>query len=246
MNSSKLDPKDVRQQYNSRDEIWPAKDTWHRHTYSCIFDSVHRHAARFDLARRKVLNLGSGGNDYAIKANFEVQLDIADRRLPRDGFSVVGTAEAVPFRASSFSFVLCVGSVLNYCDAVAAVLEVARVLAPGGILIIEFESSRNAEYVGRDEFGKNTVLVTTKFQGESELLWLYNPAYFIALLKGCELELLHDEGFHTITSLVYRLFASEKFAMRFAALDRLPLARRFFRALSCNRILVAQKALEST
>jgi SAM-dependent methyltransferase len=245
VNSSKLDPQSVRQKYNSRREIWPAEDTWHRHTYTCILNAVQRLARRFDLSHRKMLNLGSGGNTYGIKADLQIELDIADRHLRRLGFSVVGSAEMLPFRAHSFDFVLCVGSVLNYCDAAAAIVEIARVLAPGCILLLEFESSCSAEYLVRSEFGKAGVLVTTTFQGEPELLWLYNPAYVIALLQACGMELILDEGFHAITTLAHRFFRNEQFAMWFAPFDRLALARRIFRGLSCNRVLIAQKTLKS-
>ena len=243
---SKLNPADVRQKYNSRSEIWPAKDGWHRHTHVTIGELVRRYAPGFRLSHKKMLNLGSGGNSYALQAAFEVQLDIAERHLPRNDLAVVGTAELLPFGEKTFDFVLCVGSVLNYCNAVNAIVEIARVLVPGGALLLEFESSRSAEYLGRSEFGRNSVLVSTTFQGETELLWIYNPIYIIALLKAAGLELLTDEGIHSITALAYRFSDNEDFAMRFATLDRLSFARRLFRAFSCNRILVAQKPLKGT
>jgi SAM-dependent methyltransferase len=191
------------------------------------------------------LNLGSGGNDYAIKTGLHIQLDLADRRLPRMGLSAVGSAEALPLVAHNFDFVLCVGSVLNYCDAVAVISEIARVLLPGGVLLLEFESSQSAEYVGRPEFGKAGVSVTTTFQGEPESLWLYNPAYIAGLFQAVDMNVLHDDGFHAITALAFRLSGNEQFAMRLARVDRLPLARWLFRKLACNRVLLAQKSQKS-
>lgn len=54
----------------------------------------------------------------------------------------------LPFAENSIDNILCVGSVLNYCDAIAAISEFNRVLKYNGHLILEYESSWGFEYIG--------------------------------------------------------------------------------------------------
>jgi SAM-dependent methyltransferase len=238
--------REVREKYNSRKEIWPSDDRWHQHTHKCIQRILREYLGRTDLSDRRVLNLGSGGNEYSVQPVAQIQLDIAERHLPRNGNSVVGSVESLPISSSSVDVALCVGAVLNYCDAAAAIHEIARVLIPGGTLVLEFESSRSAEYLGRTQFGKTAVFVSTTFQGGAELLWLYNPAYIVGLLQAVGLELLGEQGFHIGTTLVFRIFRNEKVALCFAWLDRLFFSRRFFRAFACNQVVLAKKSLKSS
>lgn len=243
MTSRQVDSNRVRSQYNSRPVIWAAEDLWHSHTHSCIHEAADRLTRPLTLSSKRILNLGSGGNSYGIASHCHVQLDLAERLLPRGGLSIVGNVEALPLASSSFDFILCVGAVLNYSDGVAAVSEIARVLSPGGMLLLEFESSKSGEYIGRAEFGKAGALVTTTFQSGPEQLWLYNPSYIAGLLRAVGMQLVHDEGFHTFTALAFRIFQSETQAMNFARIDRLPLARWLLRGLACNRIFLAHKGL---
>ena len=46
----------------------------------------------------------------------------------------------LPFAENSIDNILCVGSVLNYCDAIAAISEFNRVFKYNGHLILEYES----------------------------------------------------------------------------------------------------------
>jgi SAM-dependent methyltransferase len=244
--SSSIDPVIIRRRYNSRLEIWPVDDVWHRYTYERLIAAVNRLTRALGLRNKTILNLGSGGNGYGINADSHVHLDLADIRLPQVKLAAVGTAECLPFKNNSFDFVLCVGAVLNYCDAAAAISEIARVLTPTGILFLEFESSESAEYLWTSKFGIASTFVTTNFQGEPESLWLYNPSYIIGLLKAVGMSVMHNEGFHAITAFIFRLTRNERFAIRFVQIDRLIFVRTLFRRFACNRILLAKKSMKST
>lgn len=233
----------TREKYNLRSELWPGHDIWHRHTLRCITSAVRNETALGTLENKRIINVGSGGNDYGIQSVFHVQIDLADRRLNGIDNSIVGTAEHLPFSDSYFDFALCVGSVINYCDAVAALTEISRVLAPKGRLLLEFESSLSAEYIGSGEFGKASVCVQTHFQGESELLWLYHPTYIVKLLSALNLNIIWSDSFHVATAAIYRLTRDERVAMFFAKADRLTVIRRLFGLLACNRIILAEKSL---
>jgi len=214
------------------------------YTYERLIEVVQRFAEAAEITTKIVLNLGSGGNDYGVKAAKLLHFDLAELRLPRFGMSVVGTAESLPFKNEAFDTVLFVGTVLNYCDAVAAISEMARVLKPGGHVLLEFESSAAAEYLWRSEFGKASAFVTTTFQGGPEVLWLYNPSYIMGLLKTLGISIVQDEGFHVVTGLIYRVTRDDRLAARFANLDRLISRFRPLRKLASNRVFFAQKRLQ--
>ena len=145
MDRSQVDPEEVREKYNGRPEIWDEEDVWHAYTGKKLEEIVCQAVADLALNEKAVLNVGSAGSTYGLDSENHFHLDIAERLLPRGGKSVAGSAEALPFLSGSFDAVICVGSVINYCDAVPVCRETARVLRPGGWLLLEFESSESGE-----------------------------------------------------------------------------------------------------
>jgi SAM-dependent methyltransferase len=71
-------------------------------------------------------------------------LTYAARVAPRAQF-VVGRAEALPFESGTFDTVAAAGA-LNYAEVPSCLAEVARVLVPGGTLVIyDFSSGRRSD-----------------------------------------------------------------------------------------------------
>ena len=58
-------------------------------------------------------------------------------------------------------FILCVGSVINYTDALCTIQEFSRILNSGGYLILEFENSYSFEYFLTNSFKKKANIVNT-------------------------------------------------------------------------------------
>ena len=69
----------------------------------------------------------------------------SDRRLE----FVQGDANAMPFRDASFDAVICVRVVHHFVDPGRAFAEFARVLRPGGVLVLEFANKRHLKAVLR-------------------------------------------------------------------------------------------------
>jgi SAM-dependent methyltransferase len=188
-----------------------------------------------------VLDIGAGDSDHGLAGARVVRLDISEKFLSAESLGVVGDAERLPFSDASAHHAICVGSVLNYCDPVAVIQQFARVIRPGGLLLLEFESSTSAEYLGRRQYGLGTVLVTSSYQGRPETIWLYRPSFILSLLAASGFAVVADEGVHITTALAYRVCPREDLAVAVAPLDRILGLSGPFRALACNRLFLAQK-----
>jgi SAM-dependent methyltransferase len=84
----------------------------------------------------RLLDLGAGNQPFRPWYGPLVEQVVAIDVAPAPGLDVLSLANPLPFRADSFDSILCT-SVLEHVDsAEAAVAEIARVLKPGGRLLI--------------------------------------------------------------------------------------------------------------
>lgn len=91
----------------------------------------------------RVLDLGAGpgvlGDELAARGARVFSLDVAAPMLdPADGRSVAADAVAIPFRDATFDTVLALGLTTYVADLDRLLLEAARVLRPGGRLVVTF------------------------------------------------------------------------------------------------------------
>jgi SAM-dependent methyltransferase len=132
--------------YRRLPEIYAEDDRWLALSHRWIAKFVRWELAPAgDTLPLSWLNLGSGGFTYGISERSTVHVDIHPERLLRVNTAVVADIQRpLPF-AQVFAACLCVGSVLNHCDAAAVISSLAASLKTGGQLIIEFETSRSLE-----------------------------------------------------------------------------------------------------
>lgn len=151
---------------------WPIDDPWSQHTKRSIADFVGgvavKRPARSGDASPLTLNVGSHGNMYGLGPENHFQVDIAEKSLKEIRLACVADVEILPFRSETFDIVLCVGSVINYCSAAAAIIELARVLKPGGHLVLEFETSDSLEFAFTGDLGRDATIVRTFYNGTLE------------------------------------------------------------------------------
>lgn len=108
------------------------------------------------------------------------------------------SAEDMPIADNSFDVCICVGSVINYCNVISAISEFNRILKIGGYLILDFDQSRNYEFVGADTYNSNLDIVETFNSGYVDKIWVYSEKYIANTLQHYKFSIINKEYYHTI------------------------------------------------
>lgn len=206
--------------YTSMDKVWPENNRWYNYTLQCITRFVIS-SLQCRLKDSSIyLNAGSGGSSYNLPGNC-VHVDIAENLIRMLPCYVVASIEDLPFPENTFDATICVGSVLNYCDAVKSITELARTLRPSGYLVLEFERSNTGELWGTKEYGKGVTLQKYEYLGHTHTLFLYSECMILQLLRDCGLQVIKHRRFHNLSALANRLTKQEEPSGRFGRLDPL-------------------------
>jgi SAM-dependent methyltransferase len=233
MDDSKL-PGQIAERYNSLSIIIDEDDKWHLTTKERIHSYIHSTLRNLpEAANLKVLNAGSGGFSYGLKENNILHVDLAGNHLSNLPNSLVADIQNLPLNDEQFDLILCVGSVLNYCDPIRVAKEFSRVLKKGGYLILEYENSHTFELLFKKGFNNSAVYVETFFDahGDKESIWYFSEKYINRLYASFQFEKITQERFHIISPLIYRLTGKANFSSSFAKWDgflsRIPVIKRF-------------------
>lgn len=226
--------------YKSVNSVWPQNNRW--------YDYTHRKIIQFILASLKnrlnkysvYLNAGSGGSTYDLPG-ICYHADIAENLICHFPNYVVASIENLPFPTSHFDAIICVGSVLNYCDAAQSIRELARILKPGGYLILEFERSTTGELWGTKEYGKGGTFQKYEYMGHIHTLCLYSERLIVELLQGYRLRIIKRQRFHCLSALINRLTKQEEASGRFGRFDIILSPVSYF--MAHNTIMLCKKDL---
>jgi len=211
----RLDIEKVRSLYENVEEVWPKDNLWHQHTKKEIERYIMQQSFASDAY---ILNAGSGGNTYGLSFRMH-HVDIAENKINAYPEYSVSSIEMLPFASGLFTDVLCVGTVLNYCDALVALSELSRVIKQNGRLILEFESSWAFEYIRSKDFMKSVALVKLCYFGEQYKQWIFAPAYIEKILKQVGFHITHTHRFHYISGLHYSKYQNEDVATKYTQFD---------------------------
>lgn len=215
MNKGKINQNSVRDFYNHIPEIWPEYDLWHQYSNKTIKDFLYKHMFLKDCY---TLNAGSAGNTYGLPYKMH-HVDICDEKISNLPNSTVASIEDLPFHSDSFGGIICVGSVINYCDAVSVISEFARVAKTSAKLILEFESSSGFEYRKQASYNKDATIVTVDFLGQPHTQWLYSENYLKEILSDNNWKIEVSYRFHILSSLILSITKNESYSSQFAKFD---------------------------
>ncbi len=240
-NDPRLAPSAVKERYRNS-ERWQKSDDWHRFTALQIKTQITQAWTTFDTEPPSaVLNVGAGNNDLDLCPPSTINVDILESRVAMLPNPLVASVEDLPVADDSIDTVICVSSVIDYCDAARAVSELARVLRPGGKLLLEFESSRSAELIGQRAFGQAASVAESFYAGDPETVWVYSPEYISNLLTSAGLAIEKCIPIHIASPWVLLLTRRLGPAVFAAKLDvffrELPLLSRW----ASNRLLFCKK-----
>lgn len=229
----KIDQDKIKAFYNSVPDVWGNNDPWHNHSKEII--ALYLRQQNF-FKNSVVLNAGSAGNTYKINCKKMYHVDIASEKIKNIENAVVASIENLPFHDDFFDNILCVGSVLNYCDAMTAISELSRVLKPNGNLILEYESSWGFEYIGKDCYKNDACIITTEYIETKHTQWLYSPIYISQILKSSSLSIADKTPFHIADGLLSK-FMNEQSAVHLTKIDNLLKRCPYFKWHGNNIIL---------
>lgn len=237
MSSGQLNIDEIRQFYEEVPTVWPKDDLWHQYSKNQINQYIQKQ--NFDLSSY-ILNAGSGGSDYGL-SNCMQHVDIAENKINHCKDYTVASIEALPFTEQIFNDAICVGSVINYCDAVAAIRELSRVLKSKGTLILEFESSWGFEHRRKIGYKQSATIVELPYFGKSQKQWLYSVEYIKNILTAANFKIISELRFHYLSGLSFSKYQDENKATGWTKYD--PICRQIpvLRKHSNNIILTCHK-----
>lgn len=241
MSKQFIDPNEVKKLYNSMEEIWPTDDKWYQYTYKRIKNFLTRWENKLGFNESTlILNAGSGGNTYGIKG-IHTHVDISEKHLKYVDNAILASVEDIPISDNSFDVCICVGSVINYCNAMSAISEIKRILNKDGYLILDFDQSKNYEFIGTKTYNSNLDIIETFNSGFTDKVWVYSEKYITSVLKHNGFEIINKEYYHTMSCLIYRWLHNEQRAAKYVGLDKIIKWLPHIRKISNNIILIARK-----
>ena len=231
----------VRSNYNARSTEFEA-DIWHTYTAREIERIIGERPHSTNVAEPGlILFAGSGGRTNGVTRRNAIHVDLSEAALSGVPGAIVGNVEQLPLRDESAEAVICVGSVINYCDAAATIAEFGRVIRNGGTLILEFESTDSFEFIFTRTFRSAVDFVTTFYNGHPEKIWVYSLRYIEAALAVAGFAVTSRVPIHILSPLRLRFSnaVSEAFAWSFLdnRLRRVPVLRGF----ACNFVLFCER-----
>ncbi len=228
--------------FGGNDEIWKNGNTWSSHIRAVVDKRIGEFFDKFPTdCVSLILNAGSGGTTYSNIPLKIVDCDLMLSRLDSKNMSVCANIENLPFPDAIFSHVLCVGSVINYADPVRCIQELSRVLVKGGVLLIDYDSSKSWEFIFTNSFNKAISLINTFYNDSEDIIYVYSPKYIKSLLLSNELKIIKEYTYHNLSSLLYLFTKNEKFSGLFGSADYVSSKLPIFRSLSSSRILFIKK-----
>ena len=225
--------------YELMEHPWPPGDHWSAHTKRSIAQFVREVVGPVDGL---ILNAGSGGNDYGLSDRATcVNLDISLRQCRTMALPVLGDVEHIPFPDNMFDATVCVGAVINYVQPEKAIPELARVTKPGGLILVDFESSYSAEIMFSQHWRKPLTVIERRYVDHMDKTYLFSPDHVRAILEQSRSTVVSARSYHIATAMWERIFANALIPRAAYSIDRLASRVPGVRALGSSVLFACRK-----
>ena len=232
-----LDYDNVRAFYNNHVDLWHS-DLFSRMTTQYIDKYVNKAVCAL-ASDSLLLNIGSGGKKYNTHAK-QVHLDIAENTIAHVENGYVGNIINMPFEDASFDYIICVGTVINYCEADKGIAEISRVSKDDSYLILEYERSGSG-LVEAGSRNSDLIVFDHLYFEEPHRNLLYSDSYIQRLLLENGYVIERKNRFNTTIPLL-EMFTSENFAHRMTVFESVLRNVPYFNDYSHNQIMICRKA----
>lgn len=210
----------VYERFFNEKEIWKKENSWSSHTRKTIQLNIDLFFEKFPIeSKTLILNAGSGNTNYEFGSEQLIHLDIIKSKVSQLNRGVVADLEKLPFANETFTHLICVGSVINYCDPLVCISEFSRVLKRNGKILIDFDSSDSHEFIFSKKYGASASFVNTFYNDLPDQLFVYSRTYLLNILKLNSLHITIQRPYHIVSPLVYFLTRSEKISGIFGKFD---------------------------
>jgi SAM-dependent methyltransferase len=145
--------------------------------------------------------------------------------------AVIASLLELPFRHGLYDLVVCVGSVVNYVDAVRAVSELCRVLKPGGTLIVEYERAWALPWKDKLMVEPESVI----YRGVPHTLNLYHDDYIQQILLSEGMKIRRRLAYHALSAVIEFLTRNAADAELYRTMDNV--AGKFLSGIAANAIV---------
>lgn len=180
-----VDSNEVKNFYNTHSQMWEIND-WYKYSHNVITSYLQS-----QKYTGNILNAGSGGNSYGIDEPM-LHLDISEEKLKKldKNMTIVGNVENIDlFSFKKFDAIICVGSVINYCNSYRVIENFQYWMKDGGFLYLEFENSNSFEYIFSEVYGKTQTIIETEYIESNHRICVYSYSYLISLLNTNNFEI---------------------------------------------------------
>lgn len=216
MEQETLNTEEIKKFYDEHDEMWEINN-WYKYTEHEIISYIQNQAWNEE---NYILNAGSGGHNYGVNLPM-LHVDISEKKLQGLPNSILASLENVDLSSYTFSSVICVGSVINYCNIYNLIQNFGKWLSKDGLLILEFENSSSLEYIFSKHFNKSISVVKTNYIEKEHKINVYSLNLVLNLLKNNNFKIIEVFPFHILSSLALRLGFSESVASKFSKFDNI-------------------------
>lgn len=226
--------------YDQMEHPWPPGDNWSTHTKRSIGEFVR---AVVPTRAGLLLNAGAGGNDYGLSEQMTcINLDISLRQCRTLKLPVLGDVEHMPFADGLFDVTLCVGAVINYVHPEKAIPELVRVTRPGGLILVDFESSYSAEIMFAPQWRKPLTVIERMYIDHMDKTFLYSPRHIREIFEHTGSCVIAMRGYHIASAMWERIFRKALIPRAAYSIDRLASRVPGVRSLASSVLFACRKA----